>query len=167
MALDLSITSVLAFSATLVLLIVYSIMDLQGRKVRNLYMLTGGIVGFSVTVLSGHVAESPVLHLTAFIFVSVLSYLLFRIGSLGGADAKSLVTVSMVSPGIEFATWNSPVFEAFIGGGLGLFIMLLLGYTYSKWTKDVQGKFEEGRPVVPLIPFLLLGYIIIQVLAFL
>lgn len=165
MALDLSITSVLAFSVTLVLLIVYSIMDLHGRKVRNLYMLAGGLVGFSVTVLSGHVAESPVLHLTAFIFVSFLSYLLFRIGSLGGADAKSLVTVAIMSPGIEFAVWNSPTFEAFVGGGLGLFIMLLLGYVYSRWTKNVQDKFEEGRPVVPQIPFLLLGYVIIQVLA--
>ncbi len=167
MTLDLSVTTVLMFSATLALLTAYSVLDLRSRMVHNEYLALGGLLGFSLTALSGHLATYSMLHLVAVIFVSSISYLLFRIGAIGGADAKALLIVAIVSPGIEFATWDSPVLEALIGGGLGLFIMLLLGYAYTRWSNISKRRLHGERQTVPLIPFLLLGYILTQVLSFL
>ncbi|MHA2377657.1 MAG: hypothetical protein ACXADS_00070 [Candidatus Thorarchaeota archaeon] len=167
MTLELSVTSVVSFSVTLGLLIAYSVMDLRNRVVRNEYLAVGGVIGFSVVVLSGHLTTNPVLHLTAVIFVTPVSYLLFSIGSIGGADAKSLLIVAIGSPGFEFALWDSPILEAVIGGGLGLFIMMLLGYSYTRWSSSSEDNSEGERPVVPLIPFLLLGYVLIQAIALL
>jgi len=91
MTLDLSVTTVLMFSATLALLTAYSVLDLRSRMVHNEYLALGGLLGFSLTALSGHLATYSMLHLVAVIFVSSISYLLFRIGAIGGADAKALL----------------------------------------------------------------------------
>lgn len=167
MTMDLSVTSVLTFSVTLGLLTAYSVMDLCGRRVRNEYLVVGGALGFGVAVFSGHLAANPMLHVTAIIFVTPISYLLFKIGSIGGADAKSVLIIAIVSPGTEFALWDSPILEALIGGGLELFIMLLFGYVYTRWSSSLKSNSEGEYRAVPLIPFLLLGYIVIQVLSFL
>jgi Flp pilus assembly protein protease CpaA len=155
------------FSVTLALLIVYSVMDLRSRLVRNEYLAFGGVLGFSLIVLSGHLTANSVLHLTAIIFVASVSYPLFRIGAIGGADAKALLIVAILSPGIELAMWDSPILEALIGGGLELFIMLLLGYAYTRWSSSLKSNSGGEYQTVPLIPFLLLGYILIQTLSFL
>lgn len=167
MTLDLSVTSLLMFSMTLALLIAYSVMDLRSRLVRNEYLALGGVLGFSLAVLSGHLTANSMLHLTAIIFVASVSYLLFKIGAIGGADAKTLLIVAIVSPGIELAIWDSPILEALIGAGLGLFIMLLLGYVYTRWSSSLKSNSDGEYQAVPLIPFLLLGYILIQALSFL
>jgi len=155
------------FSVTLALLIVYSVMDLRSRLVRNEYLAFGGVLGFSLAVLSGHLVANSMLHLTEVIFVTSVSYPLFRIGAIGGADAKTLLIVAILSPGIELATWDSPILEALIGGGLGLFIMLLLGYAYTRRSSRLKSNSDAEYRTVPLIPFLLLGYILIQTLSFL
>ncbi|UCH05596.1 MAG: prepilin peptidase [Candidatus Thorarchaeota archaeon] len=167
MTLDLSVTSLLVFSLTFALLIVYSAMDLRSRLVRNEYLAIGGLLGFSLVVLSGHLTANSMLHLTAVIFVASVSYLLFRIGAIGGADAKALLIVAILSPGIQLAVWDSPILEALIGGGLELFIMLLLGYAYTRWLSSLRSNSHAEYRTVPLIPFLLLGYILIQILSFL
>ena len=154
------------FSTTLTLLVVYSIMDLHARRVRNEYLVVGGVTGFSLVVLSGHLAANSMLHLTAVIFVSSVSYLLFRIGAIGGADAKALMLVAFLSPGIELAMWGSPILEGLIGGGLELFMMLLLGYVYTKRASILMNNSDSEYQTIPLIPFLMLSYILIQILSF-
>ncbi len=167
MTLDLSVTSLLVFSVTLALLTVYSAMDFRSRLVRNECLVIGGVLGFSLVVLSGHMTANSVLHLTAVIFVASVSYLLFRIGAIGGADTKALLIVAILSPGIELAMWDSPILEAIIGGGLELFIMMLLGYAFMKRSRILKSNSDAEYRAVPLIPFLLLGYILIQTLSFL
>ncbi|MFX0045149.1 MAG: prepilin peptidase [Candidatus Hermodarchaeota archaeon] len=167
MTLNLSVTSLLVFGVTLALLIVYSAMDLRSRLVRNEHLAVGGVLGFSLVVLSGHLTASSMLHLTAVIFVASVSYLLFRIGAIGGADAKTLLIVAILSPGIELAVWDSPILEALIGGGLELFIMLLLGFAYTKRSSSLKSNHDAEYRTVPLIPFLLLSYILIQIISFL
>ncbi len=80
-------------------------------------------------------------------------------GAIGGADLKTLVILSIVSPGIELALWIDPVLEAIVGGGLMMLIMLILGYLYSNWSTKTS---ESGTP---LIPFLSVAYVLIQLLA--
>jgi hypothetical protein len=91
--------------------------------------------------------------------VIVLSYVLFHIKAIGGADFKALVILSIISPGIELALWIDPILEAVIGGGLEMLIMLTFGYVYSNWSRKNN---EKGTP---LIPFLSVAYVLIQVLA--
>ncbi|MGD9381014.1 MAG: prepilin peptidase [Candidatus Thorarchaeota archaeon] len=159
MTLDLTLTSMITFVTTLVILIIFSMMDIRERKVSNHYMLVGGVIGLVIAFLPGHLNQNPILHLTAPIFVIVLSYVLFHIKAIGGADFKALVILSIISPGIELALWIDPILEAVIGGGLEMLIMLTFGYVYSNWSRKNN---EKGTP---LIPFLSVAYVLIQVLA--
>ena len=161
MALDLTMTSVITFCTALVILIVFSIMDIRERRISNHFMLAGGVIGLAIVILTGHLIQNPLLHLTAPLFVIVLSYVLFRIGTIGGADLKALFILSIISPGIELALWIDPVLEAVVGGGLEMLIMLILGYAYSSWSRKDK---DRGTP---LIPFLSIAFVIIQILALL
>ena len=163
MALEFTLPTVSSFIMTIVLLCVYSWLDLKDRRVANRVVLIGGMVGFGLVAVTGHIIERSILHLTAVTFVFVISYLMFRLNALGGADVKSLVTVAIISPGIEFTTWDNPVFEAVIGGGIGLFLMLLLGFVYWKFTIKPDSTVHR---VTPLIPMLLIAYLFVQLLAF-
>jgi Flp pilus assembly protein protease CpaA len=94
-----------------------------------------------------------------------VSFLLFRIGAIGGADVKALLIVAILSPGIQLAMWDSPILEALVGGGMELFIMLSLGYAYTKRPSSLRSNSDARVRTVPLIPLLLLGYILIQILS--
>jgi Flp pilus assembly protein protease CpaA len=161
MTLDLTLASMITFVTALAILIIFSMMDIRERKVSNHYMVAGGVIGFVIVFLSGHLNQNLMLHLAAPIFVIVLSYVLFHIKAIGGADFKALVILSIISPGIEFALWMDPILEAVVGGGLEMFIMLTFGYAYSKWSRKYN---ERGTP---LIPFLSVAYVLIQALALL
>jgi len=161
MTLDLSPTALVAFGMALAMLIFFSILDIRERRIANHLVLIGGAIGFATTILTGHLVQNLLLHLAALLFAIILPYALFRIGAIGGADLKTLVIVSIVSPGIELAVWIDPILEAIIGGGLTLLIMLILGFVYSSWSTKTS---ERGTP---LIPFLSLAYVLIQLLALL
>ena len=161
MTVDLSPTSLVAFGTALVILSIFSILDIRDRMVANHLVLIGGTIGFAITALTGHLVENSLLHVAAFLFVIILAYALFRIGAIGGADLKTLVIVSIISPGIELALWSDPALEAIIGSGLTMLIMLILGYVYSNWSMKTS---ERGTP---LIPFLSVAYVLIQLLALL
>jgi Flp pilus assembly protein protease CpaA len=122
--------------------------------VKNEIALIGGIGGCIILMFTGHFLQNTVLHLTALILVIPLSYILFRIGSIGGADAKVLFTIALLSPGIELGLWSQPVLEAIVGLGVELIVMLLGGYLYWRY------KNRESTP--PLIPILFLGYLVVQ-----
>ena len=157
MVLDLTVMSIASALTIISLLVIYSVLDIRDRKVKNEIVLIGGIVGCIILVFTGHFLQNTVLHLTALLLVVSLSYILFRIGSIGGADAKILFTIALLSPGIELGVWSQPVLEASVGLGGELLVMLLGGYLYWRY-KD-----RDNTP--PLIPILLVGYLIVQLFA--
>lgn len=159
MVLDLSLVSIVNFITIISLLVVYSILDLRYKSVKNELVLVGFIIGGTISVFTGHFVTSVVLHATALLLTIPLVYILFRLGSIGGADAKVLFIVSLFSPGIELGNWNQPVLEAILGLGGELLIMLLGGYLYWR----VKRNEEESTP--PLLLFLLVGYLAIQIFA--
>ena len=159
MVVDLSVTAVSSFLTVTSLLVIYSVLDIRQRRVPNEYIAVGGVAGSVVILLSGHLFSSLLLHVTALVIVFVMAYALFRMRSIGGADVKSLLLVALISPGIELTAWNLPFIEAVAGMGGELFIMLLGGYLY--WRIKIND--ENSTP--PLIPFLLLGYLVIQLIA--
>ncbi|MFW9793076.1 MAG: prepilin peptidase [Candidatus Thorarchaeota archaeon] len=159
MVLDLSMMSVASFLTTILLLAVYSILDVRDRRVRNGFVFLGCILGSIVLLLTGHYIQNMLLHLTSLLMVIPLVYILFRLGSIGGADAKVLFTITLLSPGIELGDWGEPILEAVIGLGGEIVLMLLGGYLFWRY------KNKEGTP--PLIPFLFVGYLVMQILAML
>ncbi|MHA2351947.1 MAG: prepilin peptidase [Candidatus Thorarchaeota archaeon] len=159
MVLDLTIGSIMSFVTVISLLVIYSILDMRERRVKNELVLAGGVVGCIIMILTGHFVTSMVLHATALLIVIPLAYILFRIGSIGGADAKVLFVVAFISPGIELGIWTQPILEAIIGLGGELIVMLLGGYLYWRFRRN----YENATP--PLLPFLLVGYLAIQVMA--
>jgi Flp pilus assembly protein protease CpaA len=153
-------SAISAFAITVLILTIYSFDDLRTRKVPNQFVLTGLFVGVCMGVLNGHLIEHAVLHLTAAVLTLILGYVLFRIGALGGADVKTLFTIAIISPGIEFAIWENPVLEGIVAVGIQLVITLLCGYLIS------LRKSEETEPI-PLIPILFGAYLVLQLLALL
>ncbi len=149
-----------SFVFTTVLLIMYAILDIRTRKVPNQVMLIGGIVGLAVVLRFGHIVDFALLHLTAVLVALILGYTLFRIGAFGGADVKVLFTIAIISPGIEFASWENPILEGIVAVGLQLVITLLCGYLISRRKTD-------GTEVIPLIPILFGAYLVLQLLALL
>jgi Flp pilus assembly protein protease CpaA len=156
---NLPISSVLSILTVLVLLSLYSYLDIRNRQVSNSAVLLGGALAFLVVVFSGHLQARLLLHFSAVIFVPLSSYLLFRIGALGGADVKILSIAALVSPGFELIDLANPLFESVLSACIQMFIMLLGGYLYVRISDD---KDQSISP--PLIPFLLGGYIVIQLL---
>jgi hypothetical protein len=159
MVLDLSLVSIVHFITIISLLVVYSILDLRYRTVRNELVLAGAVIGGTIWVFTGHFFAGIVLHATALLLTLPLAYILFRLGSIGGADAKVLLVVALFSPGIELGNWNQPALEAILGLGGELLVMLLGGYLYWR----IKRNDNESTP--PLLPFLLLGYLVIQIFA--
>ena len=157
MVLDLSVAAIASFLTVTSLLVIYSILDIRQRRVPNEYIAVGGVVGCVVILLTGHIANL-VLHVTALVIVFAMGYTLFRMRSIGGADVKSLFLVALISPGIELRALNIPVLEAVIGVGGELMVMLLGGYLYWRL------KINDDNATPPLIPFLLLGYLAIQLI---
>jgi Flp pilus assembly protein protease CpaA len=153
--------SLLVFAITISLLLIYSIFDIRDRRIPNRVMLVGGIIGLAVTIISGHFYESLLLHLFSLLFTIVLSSVLFKLGAFGGADVKVLITVGIISPGFEFVIWINPIVEAIIAIGIETTIMLFLGSVWWYQTK----KNDKGTQPPPLVPLLLLGYILVTIFA--
>jgi len=151
-------STIASFVFTTILLFMYAVLDIRTRKVPNQALLIGGITGLAIVLRFGHIVEYALLHLTGALVALILGYILFRIGSLGGADVKALFTIAIISPGIEFTSWGNPILEGIVAVGLQLVITLLCGYLIS------QRKTDESE-VIPLIPILFGAYLVIQLLA--
>jgi len=159
--LEITISAILVFIVVSLLLIGYTILDIHDQLIPNQFILLGALIGITVAILSGHFLNHIILHITTFLFMAIVGYALFQIGSFGGADVKIILILSIVSPGLEFTSWENPIFEAILIAGIQLAIMLGGGYVYSKIRKQ-----NENTGPVPLIPFLLLSYMLLQLLAF-
>ncbi|MBN2230834.1 MAG: prepilin peptidase [Candidatus Thorarchaeota archaeon] len=160
MAFEITGSSIISFVVLTSLLLIYSILDIRNRRVSNRVMIAGAVIGFVVVLTSGHLFERIILHLTAGTIMILFGYTLFRIGSFGGADAKSVITMAIVSPGLEFGKWNDPILEGVVISGIILSSVLLIAYVYSRFYN--QSKIEKP---IPLIPIILGAYLLIQIIA--
>jgi hypothetical protein len=159
LVLDLSVPSIVSFLFMTLTLLVFSLFDLRDRAVPNRILLTFGAVGVGAAALTGHISRDWILHLVAVTTFLLLGYALFRQGAIGGADFKAIIIVGAVSPGLELGSWTDPVFEAFISSASELALMLLFGYVLWRTFRKKQPR------TTPLIPGLLVAYLVIQVLA--
>ncbi|TFG07894.1 hypothetical protein EU522_00305 [Candidatus Thorarchaeota archaeon] len=162
-AFEATIVSVFSFITISILLGVYGVLDIRNRKVSNEHILVGFLVSAVIVVGTGRMFEQTILHVASILVMILLSSVLFRIGAIGGADAKALLLVGFLSPGLEFAVWGDIILEGILISGLEIALMLVFGILY--WQAKVTGHWERNG--VPLIPFLFLAYLIVQLLAFL
>jgi len=158
MVLILTMSTFASFVFTTALLLMYAVLDIRTREVPNRVLLIGGITGLAVVIRFSHIVDYALLHLTAALVALILGYALFRIGAVGGADVKTLFSIAIISPGIEFASWGNPIVEGILVVGLQLMITLFIGYLIT------QRKAEESE-IVPLIPILFGAYLVLQLLA--
>lgn len=160
MVLEITVPSILSLAATTALLLIYAVLDLRTRIVPNRIMVAGGLTGLVIVILTGHLVDQALLHLSASVFMVLVAYLLFRAGAFGGADVKAVVTVAILSPGIEFGSWSDPVLEGILGSGLLLVTILLGAYLFSRYRPK-----KEVTRVTPLLPMVLAAYLLLQLLA--
>ncbi|MFX0106899.1 MAG: prepilin peptidase [Candidatus Hodarchaeota archaeon] len=165
MTLDLTIESLIVFVAVLCVLLFYSTVDIRRREVPNQYMVLGAVVAILIAIFTGTLYFTPVLAVVSIVFAVGVSLVLFRVGAFGGADAKALIIIGIASPGVQLGVWSDPFIEGIVGIGGQVMIALTLGYVYSRLRGLEQTPNVEA--ILPLIPFLTLGYALIQLLAFL
>lgn len=157
LTLDLSPMAILTFGSGLGVLLIYTVFDIRTRRIPNEIIVLCSVIGAFLGILSGSLVENWVLHASAVLSFGILGYVLFRLGSVGGGDAKAGISVGLVSPGLALASWAAPIFEGVLVSCLELCIMLVLGYSYFRL------KNREG--ITPLVPGLLIGYVLVQLLA--
>ena len=155
----------ISFATAVILLLVFSFFDVKERKVSNGLLLTGGLVGCVVSILTGQLFALPVLYISTLTFILVLSYSLFRLGAVGGADVKALLVVAITSPGLVYAHWENQIYEGVMIGAIEVLMMVLLGYFYWQIHRRTSSTKLERR-TVPLLPLLLVAYIGVQIVPF-
>ncbi|MHA1484712.1 MAG: hypothetical protein ACTSPR_05285 [Candidatus Thorarchaeota archaeon] len=121
------------------------------------------MVGCIVAILTGQISSRLVLYISALTFVLALSYLLFRLGALGGADVKALLVVTITSPGLVYGHWEHQIYEGVMIGAIEVLVMILLGYCYWLIHRH-SSRTSSGKRTVPLLPMLLGGYMIVQMI---
>jgi len=155
----------ISFATAMILLVVFSFLDARDRKVSNGVLSAGGLVACVVSILSGQLFSRPFLYLSALSFVLALSYVLFRLGALGGADVKALVVITLTSPGMVYAHWENQIYEGVMIGAIEILVMMFGGYLY--WLiRRRSGRTNSEERAAPLIPLLLVGYMVVQMMPF-
>jgi preflagellin peptidase FlaK len=107
--------------------------DIKTRHVTNrlwLVMLAGGVFFVLYDIMTKGTQYIMLLFLSAGL-IFVLVYILFQLGTFGGADAKSLIVISIILPsypvfsafGFDFPL-NKPLLDLFSFGILGNAVML-------------------------------------------
>jgi len=159
------IVPTISFATTVILLLVFSLLDVRDRKVSNGLLSAGGLVGCVVSILTGQLFSLPFLYISTLSFVLVLSYVLFRLGALGGADVKALLVVALTSPGVVYAHWENQIYEGVMIGAIEILMMVFVGYLYWQIRRRSGRNISEER-AVPLVPLLLVGYLVVQMMPF-
>jgi preflagellin peptidase FlaK len=109
--------------------------DIKTRRVSNnlwLVMLAGGIIFILYDILSYGTAYLPRLFISAGLIFAFV-YILFQVGVFGGADAKSLIVLSIILPaypklqvfGYNFPL-NEPLIDLFAFGIFGNAVLLTI-----------------------------------------
>ncbi len=160
--LAIGIHSIVSLLGAVVFFSVNSFFDLGTRLVPNKLILGEIFISLFVIIISGRLFSQMLLHIFSLMIALVLGYLLFKIGSLGGGDVKTLVVISLISPGIEPNTVVTYLLEAILGFGVPLFIALLVGELYVRYYRDTSENEPELQPA--LIPYLFGGYLLLQLL---
>ncbi len=155
----------ISFATAMILLVVFSFLDVRDRKVSNGVLSAGGLVGCVVSILTGQIFSLPVLYLSTLSFVLALSYVLFRLGALGGADVKALLVLALTSPGVVYAHWENQIYEGVMIGAIEILVMVFVGYLYWQIRRR-SGRTNSEERVIPLIPLLLVGYMVVQMMPF-
>lgn len=159
------VTPTISFVIAIILLLVFSFFDIKERKVSNGVLLAGGLVGCVVSILTGQLFSRLVLYISALTFVLALSYLLYRLGALGGADVKALLVVTITSPGLVYGHWENQIYEGVMIGAIEVLVMILVGYSYWLIHRH-SSRTSSGKRTVPLLPLLLGGYLAVQMFPF-
>jgi len=159
------IVPTISFATTVILLLVFSLLDVRDRKVSNGLLSAGGLVGCVVSILTGQLFSLPFLYISTLSFVLALSYVLFRLGALGGADVKALLVVALTSPGVVYAHWENQIYEGVMIGAIEILMMVFVGYLYWQIRRRSGRNISEER-AVPLVPLLLVGYLVVQMMPF-
>ncbi len=81
----------------LITLIIASIMDLRKREISDKVWLGSGIISIIINIIDYN-NVNILNYLITLGIISILSYIIYRTGLFGGADAKALIIISLLIP---------------------------------------------------------------------
>lgn len=158
MVLDLGLASLTSITLICVILGVCTVLDLRERRIPNRIIVVFAITGALLVVVTGHLAQDWILHLSSTATFLTLGYILFKMGAIGGGDLKTSLLIGLVSPGLELVGWADPVLEGFMISAIELAIMLLLGYLAGRIR-------DHSHARIPLIPLIFVAYLAVQIMS--
>ncbi|MFW9849946.1 MAG: prepilin peptidase [Candidatus Thorarchaeota archaeon] len=161
MAVEITMQGIMAFGLSVSLLTLFSLMDIKTRKVSNELMTISLAVGVLMSIVTGHLLDQLYLHLVGIFLAVIFAVPLFYMNAFGGADVKTMILLQFISPGLELGNFAEFLAEGMIGVFVPLLFMLVLGLVYSKR----GGKTDRDK--TPLIPFLFVGYLLMQLIVLL
>lgn len=108
----------LRFFVVLLMLAGASWSDLRTRRVRNQYWLP--FLAIAAALWLSDPGDRPLLRAAGAAAMTLLAYLLWRVGTFGGADAKGLMVFSWVWPGLPdlLASRTVPVLDTLVNATL-------------------------------------------------
>ncbi len=146
--------NVILFGATVVMLTIGGLTDLTGRVVPNRLTYTSIVVGGALVMMTGCFVTLWLKYVIVGTFVVPVTYFLFRIGAIGGGDAKILLAINIMTPGFVFVEGFQWTILEVVTGYCGVVMPAL---TLAILTKNT------GRTMrFPLVPFFLVAYVSIQ-----
>ncbi len=90
----------LRIAICLITLVIASLMDLRKREISDKVWLGAGVIGV-ILFLIDYNSIDIIHYLVTLGIISILSYIIYRSGLFGGADAKALVIISLLIPSYD------------------------------------------------------------------
>ena len=97
--------------------------------------------------------------IASFVYVVIVLFTFSEMDLKDRRVPKSILLIACISPGIEFGVYENLFLEVSIGCLIPVLLMLILGYVYYR------KKAEDNTRTTPLIPFLLIGFVAVQLFA--
>jgi len=137
----------LIFLSALPFLISYSWIDIRTKRLSNELIVIFGLVGLLLIILT----SKPLIYsLISMFLMFILAIALWLFGTIGGADAKLIIVLSLFMPNINFLN----TLHQFI---IFLLCLGILGTSYGLYSRN---RARKGQTRVPFIPVITLVYIL-------
>ncbi len=165
MSATIQVARVIGAAVAAAFLTVTSVSDIRTRKVPNRVVLVCGVCGLGVSLTTGALQTLLASYVTSVLVALTMGLVLYRTGTIGGGDVKLLIVIAVTSPGTVagMTVGADAVIEAALIVLVETLLMLAVGAIWWKASKIVTK--QDRTP--PLVPMLLISFLVVQGMAFL
>ncbi|MHA1754635.1 MAG: A24 family peptidase [Candidatus Odinarchaeia archaeon] len=134
----------IGITIAILFLIYASISDIKQREVKDYIWISFSLSGLTLSVIRIIIEQ---FHLTNFIFSTCLGFILaalsFYLGFTGGADAKALISISIINPDFYYFLffinlWTPLILNIYMIMLIGVLLLVICIFAYNLITKSYK-----------------------------